>query len=115
VLVVDLIKGRPTPWPRLEDDEFIMSAGSSRPLEDAFRIAHGDLIAWLVEEHGMDRLDAYQLVTQISKTPIANACDPNYTVVAKLPKGLLPGASVYDGARARLLESADAYRRDRST
>src|SRR5438105_11928384 len=41
-LIVDLIKGHQTPWPRLEDDTSIMSTGSARPLEDAFRIAHGD-------------------------------------------------------------------------
>jgi acetamidase/formamidase len=110
VLVVDLIKGRSTPWPRLEDDRSIMCAGSARPLEDAFRIAHGDLVRWLGEELGLDVLDAYQLVTQISESPIANVCDPNYTVVAKAPKRHLPGLSAYDGARSRLLEIAAAYR-----
>ncbi len=113
VLAIDLIKGRATPWPRLEDDRCIMSAGSARPLEDAFRIAHGDLVAWLVEEFSMDKLDAYQLITQISETPIANVCDPNYTVVAKAPKPYLPAERVYGGVRARLKEIAAAYRRER--
>lgn len=112
-LIVDLIKGRQTPWPRLEDDRYIMSAGSARPLEDAFRIAHGDLIVWLAEEFGFDRLDAYQLVTQISETPIANVCDPNYTVLAKAPKRYLPSDPVYDGAHGRLREMAAGYRRER--
>ncbi len=113
VLAIDLIKGRATPWPRLEDDRCIMSAGSAGPLEDAFRIAHGDLVAWLVEEFSMDKLDAYQLITQISETPIANVCDPNYTVVAKAPKPYLPAERVYGGVRARLKEIAAAYRRER--
>lgn len=113
VLVIDLIKGRTTPWPRLEDDTYLMSAGSARPLEDAFRIAHGDLVSWLVEEFGMDKLDAYQLITQISETPIANVCDPNYTVVAKAPKRYLPGDRVYGNVRAGLREIAAAYRRER--
>jgi acetamidase/formamidase len=109
VLVVDLIKRRPTPWPRFEDDAYIMSTGSARPLEDAFRIAHGDLIMWLVEEYGLDRLDAYQLVTQISESPVANVCDPNYTFVAKAPKRYLPGGDVYGSARTRLKEIAAEY------
>jgi acetamidase/formamidase len=113
VLIVDLIKGRPTPWPRLEDDTYIMSTGSARPLEDAFRIAHGDLVAWLGEEFGMDKLDAYQLVTQISESPVANVCDPNYTFVAKAPKRYLPGQHVYGSTRTRLVEMADAYRKER--
>jgi len=113
VVVVDLIKGRPTPWPRLEDDAYIMSAGSARPLEDAFRIAHGDLVMWLVDEHGLDKYDAYQLVTQISESPIANACDPNYTVVAKAPKRYLPTSEVYGSARAGLKEIAAEYMNER--
>ena len=95
VLVVELIKGRLTPWPRLENDEHIMSTGSARPLEDAFRIAHGDLVHWLAEEHGLDALDAYQLVSQIAESPVANVCDPNYTFVAKAPKRHLPSGDVY--------------------
>jgi acetamidase/formamidase len=113
VLVVDLIKRRSTPWPRLEDDLYIMSTGSARPLEDAFRIAHGDLVAWLAEEHGLDRLDAYQLVTQISESPVANVCDPNYTFVAKAPKRFLPAAEVYGSARDRVTEIAARYLRER--
>src|SRR5258708_27914076 len=47
VLVVDLLKGLATPWPRIESDTHIMSAGSVRPLEDAFRIAPVDLLQWV--------------------------------------------------------------------
>jgi len=113
VLVVDLVKGRATPWPRLEDDDYIMCTGSARPLEDAFRIAHADLIGWLGEEYGLDKLDAYQLVTQISERPVANVCDPNYTFVAKAPKRFLPSGDPYAGVRTRLRERADLYRMER--
>ena len=47
LLTVELIKGVYCEWPRLEDDESIMVAGSYRPLEDAFRIAHTQLIRWI--------------------------------------------------------------------
>lgn len=53
-----------------------MSAQSARIQEDAFRIAHADLIAWVHEDFGFDPLDAYQLVTQAAETPIANATCP---------------------------------------
>jgi len=114
-LIVDLIKGRSTPWPRLEDDTHIMSTGSARPLEDAFRIAHGDLVMWFVQEFGLDKLDAYQLVTQISESPVANVCDPNYTFVAKAPKRFLPAGDVYASARARLKGAAAEYLRERGS
>jgi acetamidase/formamidase len=110
VLMVELIKDRLTPWPRFENDTHIMSTGSARPLEDAFRIAHGDMIAWLVEEFEMEKLDAYQLLTQISESPVANVCDPNYTFVVKAAKAFLPTRDSYAGVHRRLAAVAANYR-----
>jgi acetamidase/formamidase len=110
VLAVDLIKGRPCAWPRLESDTHIMSAGSARPLEDAFRIAQHDMVQWLAGDYGLDVLDAYQLVTQGVEAPLANVCDPNYTSVAKMPKRYLPAADPMDSAHTRLRAAAGAYR-----
>lgn len=86
----DLIKGKRIRWPRMEDENDIMVAGSVRPLVDAFRIAQVELIEWLVDEYGFDKMDAYQVVSQGGHTRVANVVDPNYTVVAKFPKKLLP-------------------------
>jgi acetamidase/formamidase len=109
VVIVDLVKGAATPWPRLETDAAVMSAGSARPLEDAFRIAQVDLVGWLAEQYGLDPLDGYQLVTQAAQSPIANVCDPNYTVVSKLAKRYLPAVPAYRDSHARLREMAAAY------
>ena len=86
----DVIKGQRIRWPRMEDADDIMVAGSARPLVDAFRIAQVELIEWLVDDYGFDKLDAYQVVSQGGHSRIANVVDPNYTVVAKFPKSLLP-------------------------
>lgn len=86
----DLIKGRRIRWPRMEDENDIMVAGSVRPLVDAFRIAQVELIEWLVDEYGFEKMDAYQVVSQAGHSRIANVVDPNYTVMAKFPKKLLP-------------------------
>ena len=51
----------------------VMVAGSYRPLEDAFRIAHTQLIRWISTEIGLSEMDAYQLVSQASSSPIAPA------------------------------------------
>ena len=109
VVVVDLIKGAPTPWPRLEDDDYLMTAGSTRPLEDAFRIAHSQLVLWVAELTGLSAMDAYQLVTQTALTPVANVVDPNYTVVAKIPKKYLPGMVAMSGTHERLRRMGAAY------
>ncbi len=109
VVIVDLIKGVPCPWPRLESDTHLISTGSTRPLEDAFRIAQVDLVQWLEAEFGLHTLDAYQLVSQAVESPLANVVDTNYTSVAKLRKQWLPQRSVMDGAHARLTELASGY------
>ncbi|MBI3932738.1 MAG: creatininase family protein [Acidobacteria bacterium] len=87
-----LIKGKAIRWPRFEDAEHLMVAGSARPLTDALRIAFVELIDWLVADHGFERGDAYQVVSQVASVRVANAVDPHYTVVAKFPKRLLPRA-----------------------
>jgi amidase len=105
-LVVDLIKGVATPWPRIESDTHVMSTGSARPLEDAYRISQHDLVTWTAELTGLDTLDAYQLISQAGQAPIGNVCDPNYTVLGKLDKRYLFSATPYDGVHARLRGSA---------
>ncbi len=89
-LKIDVIKGKTIDWPRLEDDNYIMVAGSARPLIDAFRLAHVELIEWLVDDYGFGKWDAYALLGEIGESTIANIVDPIYTVVAKFPKRYLP-------------------------
>jgi len=67
-----------------------MSVGSYRPLEDAFRIAHKDMVTWLVNDFGLEMMDAYQLLSQVGVAKIAQVVDPNYTVAACFPKKYLP-------------------------
>ena len=102
VLVVDLIKGVSTPWPRIESDTHLMSVGCARPLEDAYRISHHDLVTWTAGLSGLDTLDAYQLISQAGQSPVGNVCDPNYTMVAKIDKRWLPPLTAYAGIHARL-------------
>lgn len=87
---IDVIKGKTIAWPRFENDDFIMVAGSVRPLMDAYRIAHVEMVKWLEEEYGFDRWEGMQLLSQVGEAQIANVVDPNYTVVSKFPKKYLP-------------------------
>jgi acetamidase/formamidase len=113
VIAIDLVKGRSTPWPRLESDTHVMTTGSSRPLEDAFRIAHAGMVTWMVEEFGFEALDAYQLLTQVSESPVANVVDPNYTFLTKVAKTYLPNVAVYGDTHAKLREVGCGYLRER--
>ena len=104
-LTVDVIKGVFCEWPRLESDDAIMVAGSYRPLEDAFRIAHTQLVTWIAAATGLSLMDAYQLLSQASRSRIANVVDANYTIVAKAPKRYLPRDIPWmDGTHHRLRE-----------
>jgi amidase len=105
-VVVELLKGVSTPWPRLESDDHLMSTGSARPLEDAYRISQHDLVTWVSSLTGLDELDAYQLVSQAGEAPVGNVCDTNYTMVAKIAKQYLGGGTAYDGVHAQLRQVA---------
>ena len=102
VVVVDLVKGGAPASPRLEDDRFLMTTGSARPLEDAYRASQADLVGWVGQLLGLEQLDAYQLVSQAGLAPAGNVCDTNYTMVGKIPKSLLGAATAYDGVHERL-------------
>src|ERR687883_813234 len=105
-LIVELIKGGAPAWPRLEDDAHWMTVGSSRPLEDAWRIGQVELVRWFGELYGLSPMDGYQLLSQVSESPIANVCDANYSAVVKAPKALLPSATAYGGLHAELRQRA---------
>jgi len=110
VILVELIAGNAPLWPRLENDEYWMVVGSSRPMEDSWRIAQLEMIRWLSEMFDLHEMDAYQLLSQVAEAPIANVVDPNYSVVVKVRKSYFPTGQAFDGmhrelrARARTLE-----------
>jgi amidase len=89
VLKFDLIKGQAIDWPRIESPEKLMTVGSARPMEDAARIAYAELVDWLAADHGFDRLDAYQLLTQAGEMYVGNMVDTNYSLVAGINKSYL--------------------------
>ncbi len=87
---VDLIKKKPIGWPRLENDTFIMVLGSARPLLEAFQHATTELQRWLVADYGFSERGAATFMGQATEYEVANVVDPNFTVVAKIRKTLLP-------------------------
>jgi amidase len=86
---VDLIKNWPIAWPRLENERFIMAIGSTRPMEDAARIAYRELINWLVSDYKWDKYEAYLFLTQAGRVRLGNMVDPKYTLGASILKSYL--------------------------
>lgn len=73
---INVIKNHDIEWLRLEADDFIMAIGSTRPLEDACRIAYRELIYWLERDFGFERYDAYMMLSQCGKVRLGNFVDP---------------------------------------
>ncbi len=88
---VDVIKGWSIPGVRLETEDFIMSVGSARPMEDAARMAYRDLVRWLAADYGFDESEAYFLCTQAGKVRVGNMVDPKYTLGASMKKSWIGG------------------------
>jgi amidase len=86
---VELIKGWAIEWPRLENEEVIMTIGSARPLEDATRIAYRELVLWMAKDYGFDKWDAYMMLSQCGRVRLGNFVDPKYTVGAAISKKYL--------------------------
>ena len=89
---VELIKGWAIEWPRLENEEVIMTIGSARPLEDATRIAYRELVLWMAKDYGFDKWDAYMMLSQCGRVRLGNFVDPKYTVGAAISKKYLAKA-----------------------
>src|SRR5699024_7559335 len=105
-LIVDLVKGAAPAWPRIEHDDRLVAVGSARPLEDAWRIGQLEMVRWLGELHGLDPMDAYQVISQVAKAPLANVVDVNYSSAVVLAKDLLPAADPYDGIHRHVRDLA---------
>jgi amidase len=87
---VDLVKKKTIGWPRLESDSHIMVLGSARPLLEAFQHATSELQRYLMADYGLTERGAQAFMGQAAEYEVANVVDPNFTVVAKIRKALLP-------------------------
>lgn len=87
---VQVIKGKKIGWPRFENNEYIMTVGAYRPLDDALRIAFTELVGWIHNDYGLSEMDAYELLSEVAEIHLNEMVDPNYVVVAKINKKYLP-------------------------
>jgi amidase len=85
-ITVDLIKEKAIRWPRIESPTHIMVVcNGRRGLDMSVMLAFIELLLWLEEEFGFDKLEAYALCTQVSKVQLGNL----WSVAAKFPKKYL--------------------------
>jgi len=87
---VELVKGKAIGWPRLETTTHVMVLGSARPLLEAFQHATTEMQKWLMSDYGFTERGAQTFMGQATEYEVANIVDPNFTVVAKIRRELLP-------------------------
>ncbi|MBM4049805.1 MAG: acetamidase [Planctomycetes bacterium] len=86
----DVLKKRALRWPRVVNDEWIMTVASARPLLDALRIAWVEMILWLESDYGYERWDALHVLSQVGRVRVCSVVSPRYTVAAAFPRRYLP-------------------------
>src|SRR5437588_9231382 len=86
---VRLLKGKQIGWPRGENADFIFTVGNARPLDQALQHATTEMVRWLQEDFGLDRVGSHALLGQCVEYDVGNVFDPAYTMVCKLAKRLL--------------------------
>ena len=87
---VDVIKGKTIEWPRFETADSLMATGITRPLDDALRIATSELVLWIEKDYGLNRVDAYELISVAARIHLTEMVDPNFVVIAIIDKKFLP-------------------------
>ena len=92
---VQVIKGQRISWPRFENNDYIMTVGAYRPLDDALRIAFTELVGWIHNDYGLSEMDAYELLSEVGEIHLNEMVDPNYVIVAKINKKYLPPKSAH--------------------
>ncbi len=86
---VDLLKGRPSQWPRGENEEYIFTVGNARPLDQCVQHATTEMLRWLEQDYGFDPVGANLLLGQVVEYDLGNIYDPAYTMVCKVAKRYL--------------------------
>ena len=76
-------------WPRIENDQYIMTTACEKPAEDAFRIALSEMILWLEASYEMSRGEAYMFLSQCLEARVTQFVNPSYTYIAKVAKKYL--------------------------
>ena len=86
---VDLIKEKEMGWPRAESADHIMTVGNARPLDQGVQHATTEMLSYLQDDFGLDERTAHILLGQVVEYDVGNIYDPAYTVVCKVPRGVL--------------------------
>lgn len=89
-MTIGVDKKKTINWPRIETPEFIVTVGSSCPLDNSLRIACSEMLYWLKNDFGFDMEDAVFLSSTLFRCRVDQIINPiNSTVSVMFPKKYL--------------------------
>jgi amidase len=86
---VDVIPGVSLGQPRVEDENFVMVAGTGVSLDAAMRSATTGMSRWLASTYNLSPHDIAAVLGTAMKYEIAEVVDSEYDVVAKVSRKAL--------------------------
>ncbi len=91
VLQLEVVEGaRSLPEPQYETSDYYAVSAHATTIDQAARRATEYMVAYLVEEHGLDRAEAYMLTSLSADLKISEVVDmPNVLVSMHIPKSVL--------------------------
>ena len=112
-LRLDLRKDWPIRWPRgvTSDGAELFTVGNARPLDQALQHATSEMLDWLECDYGLDIVAASHLMGQTVGYDIGNVYNPAYTVVCRMPVGIVSRGVEMSGRREAVSRESSAERR----
>ncbi|MBG1230866.1 acetamidase/formamidase family protein [Aestuariivirga litoralis] len=86
---VRLLKNRKMRWPRGENETSIFTVGNARPLDQALQHATTEMLVWLEQDYGLDKIAASHFLGMNVRYDVANVFNPAYSVACRLEKSAL--------------------------
>jgi amidase len=86
---VDVIPGFASAGPRLENADYVMAMGVAGSVPDSIQVATTQLIEWLKRDYKLNDSEVAVLLGAVLKYDITEMVDPQFNVVAKVPKSAL--------------------------
>jgi acetamidase/formamidase len=87
----ELLKSKPLAWPRAETPTHWITLGLHETLDEAMKLAIRECIAFLSEEKGLTRADAYALASIAVDFEVTQVVDGVKGIHAMIPKGIFRG------------------------
>jgi amidase len=86
---VEVIKGYQTQQVREEDNDFLISFGVAGSMQEALKVATGQLATWIKRDYGLNDSEVALFLGAEMQYNVTELVDPEFDVVAKVPKSAL--------------------------